>query len=125
MHLSLRKHAQRGSDVCHQIQWDFDLDAYWDDVLRKSQGYPECTTDKYHIDILTAHFVMNPDRFDVVVASNLFGDILSDLALRVPGRSVSLRLANINLSETSHRYLSRFMDPPQISSARTLPTRLG
>ena len=48
-------------------------------------------TDKYHIDILTAHFVMNPDRFDVVVASNLFGDILSGWARRAPERSASLR----------------------------------
>src|SRR3546814_4628825 len=41
--------------------------------------YPQVRTDKYHIDILAAQFVLNPDRFDVVVASNLFGDILSDL----------------------------------------------
>jgi tartrate dehydrogenase/decarboxylase/D-malate dehydrogenase len=53
---------------------------YWDTrVEAMAKNYPEITWDKYHIDILTAHFVLNPDRFDVVVASNLFGDILSDL----------------------------------------------
>jgi tartrate dehydrogenase/decarboxylase / D-malate dehydrogenase len=44
-----------------------------------AQGYPEITVDKQHIDILSARFVLQPNRFDVVVASNLFGDILSDL----------------------------------------------
>src|SRR5690349_5707791 len=43
-----------------------------------AQQYSDVKSDQYHIDILTAHFVMNPDRFDVVVGSNLFGDILSD-----------------------------------------------
>ena len=53
---------------------------YWDERLEAmAAGYPDVRWDKYHIDILTAHFVLNPDRFDVVVASNLFGDILSDL----------------------------------------------
>lgn len=53
---------------------------YWDErVEAMGQHYPDVRRDKYHIDILTAHFVLNPDRFDVVVASNLFGDILSDL----------------------------------------------
>ena len=53
-------------------------------------------TDKYHIDILTAHFVMNPDRFDVVVASNLFGDILSDLGPACTGTIGIAPSANIN-----------------------------
>jgi len=53
---------------------------YWDERFAEmATAYPDIRTDKYHIDILTAHFVRNPDRFDVVVASNLFGDILSDL----------------------------------------------
>jgi len=53
---------------------------YWDErVEAMAEGYPGVKWDKYHIDILVAHFVLNPDRFDVVVASNLFGDILSDL----------------------------------------------
>ena len=45
----------------------------------RSKAYPDVTTDRFHIDILTAHFVQRPQQFDVVVASNLFGDILSDL----------------------------------------------
>ena len=53
---------------------------YWDErVEAMAKKYTDVRMDKYHIDILTAQFVMNPDRFDVVVASNLFGDILSDL----------------------------------------------
>ena len=53
---------------------------YWDErVAEMSKSYPGITLDKFHIDILTAHFVQRPDFFDVVVASNLFGDILSDL----------------------------------------------
>ena len=53
---------------------------YWDErVAEMAKSYPELRLDKFHIDILTAHFVQRPDFFDVVVASNLFGDILSDL----------------------------------------------
>jgi tartrate dehydrogenase/decarboxylase / D-malate dehydrogenase len=59
---------------------------WWDsraDAMAK--GYPGVTTDKQHIDILSARFVLQPDRFDVVVASNLFGDILSDLGPATTG----------------------------------------
>lgn len=53
---------------------------YWDErVEAMAANYPGLKVDKYHIDILTAHFVQHPDWFDAVVASNLFGDILSDL----------------------------------------------
>jgi len=53
---------------------------FWDQrVESMATQYPDVQWDKYHIDILAAQFVMNPQRFDVVVASNLFGDILSDL----------------------------------------------
>lgn len=53
---------------------------YWDErTALMAEGYPAVTWDKQHIDILCARFVLQPDRFDVVVASNLFGDILSDL----------------------------------------------
>ena len=53
---------------------------YWDErVAEMARSYPDVKVDKFHIDILTAHFVRNPHWFDVVVASNLFGDILSDL----------------------------------------------
>jgi tartrate dehydrogenase/decarboxylase/D-malate dehydrogenase len=50
-----------------------------------AKNYPKIRTDQYHIDILTAHFVQHPDWFDVVVASNLFGDILSDLGPAIAG----------------------------------------
>ena len=53
---------------------------FWDERFRAiAQEFPDVRTDQYHIDILTAHFVRHPDWFDVVVGSNLFGDILSDL----------------------------------------------
>jgi tartrate dehydrogenase/decarboxylase/D-malate dehydrogenase len=53
---------------------------YWDErVAEMAKAYPGVAVDRFHIDILTAHFVQRPQQFDVVVASNLFGDILSDL----------------------------------------------
>ncbi|WP_103383003.1 tartrate dehydrogenase [Pseudonocardia dioxanivorans] len=70
---------------------------YWDErVEAMAAGYPDVRVDKYHIDILTAQFVMNPDRFDVVVASNLFGDILSDLGPACTGTIGIAPSGNIN-----------------------------
>jgi tartrate dehydrogenase/decarboxylase/D-malate dehydrogenase len=70
---------------------------YWDArVVEMAKQYPDVRWDKYHIDILTAHFVLNPDRFDVVVASNLFGDILSDLGPACTGTIGIAPSANIN-----------------------------
>jgi tartrate dehydrogenase/decarboxylase/D-malate dehydrogenase len=59
---------------------------YWDERFKAmAASYPDVKIDQYHIDILTAHFVQHPDWFDVVVASNLFGDILSDLGPAATG----------------------------------------
>jgi len=70
---------------------------YWDERFREmSARYPDVKTDQYHIDILTAHFVRHPDWFDVVVGSNLFGDILSDLGPGVTGTIAVAPSANIN-----------------------------
>ncbi len=70
---------------------------YWDERFEViSKDYPDVTTDKFHIDILSAHFVRNPDWFDVVVGSNLFGDILSDLGPAVTGTIGIAPGANIN-----------------------------
>ncbi|MCQ1574657.1 tartrate dehydrogenase [Neorhizobium galegae] len=70
---------------------------YWDErVEEMARSYPGITWDKYHIDILCAHFVLNPDRFDVVVASNLFGDILSDLGPACTGTIGIAPSGNIN-----------------------------
>ncbi|RTM02103.1 MAG: tartrate dehydrogenase, partial [Bradyrhizobiaceae bacterium] len=70
---------------------------YWDERMEAmAANYPDVSWDKYHIDILTAHFVLNPDRFDVVVASNLFGDILSDLGPACTGTIGIAPSANIN-----------------------------
>jgi tartrate dehydrogenase/decarboxylase/D-malate dehydrogenase len=70
---------------------------YWDERFKAmAEQYPDIRTDQYHIDILTAHFVQNPDRFDVVVASNLFGDILSDLGPACTGTIGIAPSANLN-----------------------------
>jgi len=70
---------------------------YWDERFRAmAASYPGIRTDQYHIDILTARFVLSPERFDVVVGSNLFGDILSDLGPAVCGTIGIAPSANIN-----------------------------
>ena len=70
---------------------------YWDErVAEMGKQYPDVNVDKYHIDILTANFVLHPDWFDVVVASNLFGDILSDLGPACTGTIGIAPSANIN-----------------------------
>ncbi|MDO9450056.1 MAG: tartrate dehydrogenase [Rugosibacter sp.] len=70
---------------------------FWDERFRAvAADYPDVTTDQYHIDILTAHFVRFPDRFDVVVGSNLFGDILSDLGPACTGTIAIAPSANLN-----------------------------
>jgi tartrate dehydrogenase/decarboxylase/D-malate dehydrogenase len=70
---------------------------YWDERFREmAKAYPSVRADQYHIDILTAHFVGRPERFDVVVGSNLFGDILSDLGPAVCGTIGIAPSANIN-----------------------------
>jgi tartrate dehydrogenase/decarboxylase/D-malate dehydrogenase len=70
---------------------------YWDErVAEMAKQYPQVNVDKFHIDILTAHFVQRPDFFDVVVASNLFGDILSDLGPACTGTIGIAPSANLN-----------------------------
>ena len=70
---------------------------YWDSRVREvAKVFPEVQVEKYHIDILTAHFVQRPDIFDVVVGSNLFGDILSDLGPACTGTIGIAPSANIN-----------------------------
>jgi tartrate dehydrogenase/decarboxylase/D-malate dehydrogenase len=70
---------------------------YWDErVVEMAKAYPSIRQDKFHIDILTAHFVQRPDFFDVVVASNLFGDILSDLGPACTGTIGIAPSANLN-----------------------------
>jgi len=79
---------------------------YWDERFAAiGSEYPGIRTDQYHIDILAARFVMTPERFDVVVASNLFGDILSDLGPGVTGTIAVAPSANIN---PERRYPSMF-----------------
>jgi tartrate dehydrogenase/decarboxylase/D-malate dehydrogenase len=70
---------------------------YWDErVVAMAAEYPDIDLDKYHIDILVSHFVNKPEIFDVVVGSNLFGDILSDLGPGITGTIGIAPSANIN-----------------------------
>lgn len=70
---------------------------FWDERFADlSKQYPDIHVDQYHIDILAANFVLHPDWFDVVVGSNLFGDILSDLGPAIAGTIGIAPSANIN-----------------------------
>ncbi len=70
---------------------------FWDERFHAmAKQYPDIRVDQYHIDILTAHFVQHPDWFDVVVGSNLFGDILSDLGPACTGTIGIAPSANLN-----------------------------
>ena len=70
---------------------------FWDERFAATKAnYPDIRADQFHVDILAAHFVQHPDWFDVVVGSNLFGDILSDLGPAVAGSIGIAPAANIN-----------------------------
>ena len=88
-----RKHvtsATKSNGIIHTMP-------FWDERFSAmKKDYPDVKTDQFHIDILTAHFVRNPDWFDVVVGSNLFGDILSDLGPAVAGGIGIAPSANLN-----------------------------
>lgn len=88
-----RKHltsATKSNGIIHTMP-------FWDECFAAmAADYPDIRTDQYHIDILTAHFVQHPDWFDVVVGSNLFGDILSDLGPAVTGTIGIAPSANLN-----------------------------
>ena len=74
---------------------------FWDErFAAMAKEFPEITTEQYHIDILTANFVQHPDWFDVVVGSNLFGDILSDLGPALAGSIGIAPSANLNPERT-------------------------
>src|SRR5216683_796608 len=79
---------------------------FWDECFHAmAANYPDIRVDQFHIDILTAHFVRHPDWFDVVVGSNLFGDILSDLGPAVVGSIGIAPSANLN---PEHEFPSMF-----------------
>ena len=97
---------------------------YWDERVKEmAKSYPDVKWNQFHIDILTARFVMNPDWFNVVVASNLFGDILSDLGPACTGTigiarpAISIRNAN------SLPCSSRCTAPRPTSTAKASPIR--
>ncbi|PXW95201.1 tartrate dehydrogenase/decarboxylase/D-malate dehydrogenase [Sphaerotilus hippei] len=82
--------ATKSNGVAISMPW---WDGRADEMAR---GYPQVQVDKQHIDILAARFVLQPQRFDVVVASNLFGDILSDLGPACTGTIGIAPSANLN-----------------------------
>jgi tartrate dehydrogenase/decarboxylase/D-malate dehydrogenase len=88
-----RKHvtsATKSNGIIHTMP-------FWDERFQAvAADFPDIQTSQYHIDILTAHFVQHPDWFDVVVASNLFGDILSDLGPACAGGIGIAPSANLN-----------------------------
>ncbi len=88
-----RKHvtsATKSNGIIHTMP-------FWDERFAAAQkGYADVRADQFHIDILCAHFVKHPDWFDVVVASNLFGDILSDLGPAIVGSIGIAPSANLN-----------------------------
>lgn len=88
-----RKHltsATKSNGIIHTMP-------FWDERFKAiSQQYPDVKTAQFHIDILTAHFVQHPDWFDVVVGSNLFGDILSDLGPAIAGSIGIAASASLN-----------------------------
>jgi tartrate dehydrogenase/decarboxylase/D-malate dehydrogenase len=92
-----RKHltsATKSNGIIHTMP-------YWDERFKAlSTEYPDVAADQFHIDILTAHFVQHPDWFDVVVGSNLFGDILSDLGPAIAGSIGIAASANLNPSKS-------------------------
>lgn len=91
--------ATKSNGIYHSMPfWDERVDAM-------ALEYPDLVIDKQHIDILCARFVMQPERFDVVVGSNLFGDILSDLGPGMTGTIAVAPSANIN---PERRYPSMF-----------------
>jgi len=91
--LGRQKHvtsATKSNGIIHSMP-------YWDERFSAIAGeFPDVRVDQYHIDILCAHFVRHPDWFDVVVASNLFGDILSDLGPAIVGSIGIAPSANLN-----------------------------
>jgi tartrate dehydrogenase/decarboxylase/D-malate dehydrogenase len=75
---------------------------YWDERFAEmGKKYPDIKIDQYHVDGLTIQMVLNPDRFDVIVASNLFGDILSDLGPATAGTIGIAASGNINPERTA------------------------
>ena len=88
-----RKHvtsATKSNGIIHTMP-------FWDERFAAiASEYPDIRTDQYHIDILAAHFVRHPDWFDVVVGSNLFGDILSDLGPAIVSSIGIAPSANLN-----------------------------
>jgi tartrate dehydrogenase/decarboxylase / D-malate dehydrogenase len=75
---------------------------YWDERFAEmKKRYPDVQADQYHVDGLTIQMVLNPDRFDVIVASNLFGDILSDLGPATAGTIGIAASGNINPERTA------------------------
>jgi tartrate dehydrogenase/decarboxylase/D-malate dehydrogenase len=70
---------------------------FWDKIFQeKTKKYPNITTESFHVDATAMYMIQNPERFDVIVSSNLFGDILTDLGAAIQGGLGFAAGANIN-----------------------------
>lgn len=97
---------------------------WWDErAAEMAARYPDITWDKQHIDILCARFVLQPQRFDVVVATNLFGDILSDLGPACTGTIGIAPSANLNPERRFPSLFEPVHGSAPTSRANTLRTR--
>ncbi len=97
---------------------------YWDErVEEMAKNYPEIHWDKQHIDILCARFVLQPERFDVVVGSNLFGDILSDLGPACTGTIGIAPSANLNPERNFPSLFEPVHGRRRIFTVKISPTR--
>jgi tartrate dehydrogenase/decarboxylase/D-malate dehydrogenase len=86
--------ATKSNGIVHTL-------VFWDEILaERAAAYPDVRCDAEHIDALAAKLVLQPGRFDVIVASNLFGDILSDLAAAVAGSIGIAPSANLDPTRT-------------------------
>ena len=96
---------------------------FWDEVTREvAKEYPEVTVSHMHIDAMCAKMVMNPADLDVIVASNLFGDILTDLGAAIQGGLGFAASANICPESALHTEYTRH---PSLRYAPLLPRREG
>ena len=118
---------RRASHVGDEVQRDRDLDAVLGRAGARDRRRPSpmCGWDQFHIDALVARLVLTPDQFDVIVASNLFGDILSDLGPALTGTIGIAPSANINPRAAIRPCSSPSTARPRTSPAAGSPTRSG
>lgn len=98
----LAQRRRRKLTLCHKTNILLEAGKLWWDTVREiGEGYPDVAIDYVHADACSVYLVEQPERFDVIVTDNLFGDILSDLAAVVQGGLGLAPSANLNLTGTA------------------------